>query len=599
MEESLPARSGKNRIAHYIPFLITNSFFPMIRFYQPIVATSAALTLSACASLQLNSSTETDAPATEEIVEVTEPVEAPAPELPEPIHPSEEAIATWLNYLDGQAIYAALTEEDLWSRPLDLSRPDPYDKYTEDLYQTLRRGFTFDLTIEDPRVIAQLNWYKSHQGYLNRVSERGSRYLYHIVQELEARDMPLDLALLPIVESAFDPFAYSHGRASGMWQFIPSTGRMYGLKQNWWYDGRRDVVESTRAALDYLDDLQRMFDGDWLLALASYNSGPGTVMKAQRRNRAAGKPTDFWHLDLPRETEAYVPKMFALAKLVHAPDEYGVTLPEVSTDPFFAEVEIGGQIDLAQAARLADMTLSDLYLLNPAFNRWATDPDGPYKLLVHADKEDIFTQNIALLPPENRLTWDRYTIQPGDSLLTIAAKYDITVDIIRDTNSIRGSLIRAGDTLLIPVASQGDQDYALSEENRVRVKQNALAGSDKSRVDHIVQSGDTFWDISRKYNVSVQNIARWNNMAPRDVLRPGQNLVIWVDPLTTSSVVNERNVVRKVGYTVRQGDSLSRIAGRFSLNVTDIERWNSHINANKYLQPGDRLTLYVDVTSMQ
>jgi membrane-bound lytic murein transglycosylase D len=538
-------------------------------------------------------------------VAIDTPSEEESSSIPEePIlskSPSEELLAQELRKQFAQSTIIANTQsDDYWHLPLNLSRPDPYAKYNDDLYQVMRRGFTFDLTIDDTRIDQQLRWYASHQSYINRVSDRASRYMFHIVAEIEKRDMPMDLALLPIVESAFDPFAYSHGRASGMWQFIPSTGRMYDLKQNWWYDGRRDVVESTRAALDYLSQLNRMFDGDWLLALASYNSGPGTVLKAQKKNRAAGKPTDFWHLDLPKETEAYVPKMFALAKLFHSPDEYGIELPFVSTEPYFEIVETGGQIDLAQAAKLADMNLSDLYLLNPGFNRWATDPDGPHQLLVFYDKAELFAENIASLPADQRLTWKRYTIESGDSLLTIARKFEVTVDVVKDVNNIRGNLIRAGDKLLIPVASQNDQYYALSADNRLKVKQNALSGSDKKRIDYKVQSGDTFWDISRKFNVSVQSLAKWNNMAPKDVLKPNQNLVIWVDPsstATTTASIDDRKVVRKVGYVVRSGDSLYRIADKFNLRVTDIEKWNTL--PKKYLQPGDRLTLYVDVTRIQ
>ena len=474
---------------------------------------------------------------------------------------------------------------------------DPYAHYPDDLYQNLRRGFQFDLSLDNPRIMTQLRWYASHQSYFDRVSERAGRYMHHIIAELEARDMPLDLALLPIVESAFDPFAYSHGSAAGMWQFIPSTGRMFGLKQDWWYDGRRDVVDSTRAALEYLDQLNRMFDGDWLLALAAYNSGPGTVLKAVRRNQAAGKPTDFWNLDLPRETEAYVPKMFALAKLIHSPEQYGIELPEISTEPFFAEVDTGGQIDLAQAAELADMDLSDLYLLNPGYNQWATNPQGPHRLLVFADRAELFRERLAELPSDSRMAWQRYTIQSGDSLLTIARQFNVTVETIRQANEINGSLIRAGDALMIPTASAESSEYSMSAGQRLARRQNALAGSDRTRVDHQVRAGDTFWDISREYGVSVQSLARWNNMAPKDVLRPGQTLAVWVNQDNTSVIRNNREVVRKVGYVVRQGDSLYRIANKFNVRIADIERWN-RID-QKYLQPGQRLTLYVDVTRIQ
>ncbi len=185
----------------------------------------------------------------------------------------------------------------------------------EDIWQRIIASYQLDTNIDNPRIEAQLNWYKSHQAYMDRVAERGVRYLHFIAEQIEARNVPGELALLPIVESAFDPFAYSHGRASGVWQFIPSTGRDFGLQQDWWHDGRRDIRAATEAALMYLDALQREFNGDWLLALAAYNSGAGTVRKAMRKNRARGRATDFWSLDLPKETRDYVPKLIALARL--------------------------------------------------------------------------------------------------------------------------------------------------------------------------------------------------------------------------------------------------------------------------------------------
>jgi membrane-bound lytic murein transglycosylase D len=320
-------------------------------------------------------------------------------------------------------------------------------------------------------------------------------------------------------------------------------------------------------------------------------------MRAMRRNTAAGKPTDFWNLDLPRETEAYVPKMFALAKLIHSPEAYGIELPLLDTAPYFEIVDVGGQIDLAQAANMADMDLSDLYLLNPGFNQWATDPSGPHRLLVHAGKASSFRQQLAELPAGSRMAWQRYTIETGDSLLTIARKFDVTVDVIQDANELRGSLIRAGDALMIPTATASSSTYSMSADQRLARRQSSSAGDNTTRVDYVVRSGDSFWDISRTFGVSVQSLARWNNMAPRDVIRPGQTLAVWVEEDNTSVVRNDREVVRKVGYVVRSGDSLSRIANRFNVRVADIQSWNTI--GQEYLQPGQRLTLYVDVTRIQ
>lgn len=416
--------------------------------------------------------------------------------------------------------------------------------------------------------------------------------MHYIVERLDERGMPLELALLPIVESAFDPFAYSHGRASGMWQIIPGTGKMLGLKQNWWYDGRRDVVESTRAALDYLEKLNKRFDGDWLLALAAYNSGAGNVSKAIRRNKKKGKPTDYWSLDLPRETEGYVPKLLALKTLVRDPDSYGITLNPIPNAPTFASIDIGSQIDLAQAAELAELEMKDFYLYNPGFNRWATDPQGPHRLLLPITHAEKFQQRLAELPSENRVTWDRYTIKTGDTLSTIAQHYKTDVQLLQSINNLRGHTIRAGKTLLVPIAAANSSHYALSAPQRMQHRKKVGNGN---KVEYRVKSGDSLWSISRKYNVSTTQIAQWNGMATRDPIKPGQTLIIWSKSERAGQLAQNSGVMRKVSYRVRQGDSLARIASKFNIKVADIISWNN-TNTKKYLQPGDLLTLFVDVT---
>ncbi len=474
----------------------------------------------------------------------------------------------------------------------DLARlPEPIKS---DLWERIREGYTLDHEI-NKRVRQQLDWYARHPEYINRVAKRGERYLFHIVEEIDKRGMPMELALLPIVESAFDPFAYSHGRASGMWQFIPGTGKMLGLKQDWWYDGRRDVISSTDAALRYLQKLNQRFDGDWLHALASYNSGSGNVSKAMRKNRKRGKKTDFWNLDLPRETEAYVPKLIALAILIKEPEIYDLELYSIADKPYFEVVDIGGQIDLAQAAKLAELDMDTLYNLNPAYNRWATHPDGPHRLLVPIGKAQLFEANLAQLPADNRVTWQRYTIKQGDNLSAIAKKHDISVRSLKSINNIKGTFIRAGKTLMVPVATADVAHYSQSAEQRLSSRRNKSAKSAKgTRVDHKVAEGESLWTIAQRYKVSTKKIARWNNMAPKDPIHPGQTLAIWT-PTQHASVETTSPVIRKVSYKVRKGDSLHRIASKFQLQVNDILRWNQ-ISTSKYLQPGQSLTLFVDVT---
>ena len=259
----------------------------------------------------------------------------------------------------------------------------------KDLISRMVAGFSLE-TPQDPRVEQELNYYRKHPRYIQRIQERAEPYLHFILEEIRKRDMPTEIALLPAVESAYRPFAYSHGRAAGMWQFIPSTGRIYGLKQNWWYDGRRDAVSSTLAALDYLQSLNKQFKGDWELALAAYSSGGGTVRSAIRRNKKKGSPTDFWSLKLPDETSVYVPRLLALVEVFRNPQEHGANLLVFPDEPYFETIDLGSQLDLALAAEMADLPIQDLYLLNSGFNRWATDPDGPHRLNLPLDKVERF-----------------------------------------------------------------------------------------------------------------------------------------------------------------------------------------------------------------
>jgi membrane-bound lytic murein transglycosylase D len=481
--------------------------------------------------------------------------------------------------------------------------PEVYAAYPQPDFQNvwnrLRAGFQLQY-VDHPRIATHRDWYARNPTYMARVSERAERYMYAIVEKLEERGMPMELALLPIVESAFDPFAYSHGRASGMWQFIPSTGLHYGLKQNWWYDGRRDIEASTDAALDYLSTLHGYFENDWLLALAAYNTGQGNLRRAIRRNLQAGKPTDFWSLDLPRETRAYVPQLLALSQLVAAPEKYNIALNPIANRPYYDVVDIDSQIDLAKAAEMAEMDIEDLYLLNPAFNRWATDPSGPHRLLIPVDKTAIFVENLKQYPLEERLAWQTYQVKRGDSLAAIARRYNTTVDSLRDINQIRGSLIRQGDNLLIPTASTDADFYALSADNRLEKKQNRGGSEDAQKISYTVKRGDSFWEISRRYKVSVNQLAKWNGMAPKDPLRVGQNLVIWSGkPATSNTVADESRsdrLVRELAYRVRRGDSLARIADKFNLSVQDIAAWNS-LEMQDYIHPGQQLKLIVDITN--
>jgi membrane-bound lytic murein transglycosylase D len=479
---------------------------------------------------------------------------------------------------------------------VNFSLKDESLQNSNDMWQRIRSQLTFDIP-QNNRVILQRNWYAQHPTYLKRVAKRAEPFLYYIVEELEKNNIPVELALLPVVESAFDPFAYSHGRASGMWQFVPGTGTRFNMKQNWWYDGRRDIVASTSGAIRYMQYLHKFFDGDWMLALAAYNSGEGRVQRAVRKNKKLGKNTDFWSLDLPKETRAYVPKLLALADIIKRPENFNLKLYEIANEEVIAQVDIKSQLDLAKAANLAGLSLPELQRLNPGFNRWSTDPDGPHRLLLPKHKIAHFEQGLAKLSKDERLAWQRYKIKNGDNLGNIAKTFHTSIDLIQQVNGIKGNQIRAGKYLLIPVAAKSLDSYILSQDQRIAKKQAKPQAGIK--ITHNVVSGDNLWDLGQRYKVTGSKIAKWNGFAPRDPLKLGQKLVIWQKPNTSvkrSHQNVEQAIMRNITYKVRPGDSFARIADKFNVRISDIERWNS-LSRNKYLQPGQRLKLSVDVTN--
>ncbi|MGS2722282.1 LysM peptidoglycan-binding domain-containing protein [Porticoccus sp. GXU_MW_L64] len=437
-----------------------------------------------------------------------------------------------------------------------------------DLLARLRAGMTMVAKHQDPRIDKQEKWYASHPSYFDRVLKRSERYLYHIVGEVEARNMPMELALLPAVESAFDPFAYSHSHAAGLWQFIPGTAKRFGLQRDWWQDGRRDVTESTRAALEYLDYLNGLFDGDWLLALAAYNSGEGTVKRAIKRNARAGKGTDFWSLKLPRETRAYVPQLLALSRIIANPEAHKLTLVEIANEPYFGEVSFGAQMDLEQAALMAGIGSEELYRLNPAYNRLSTAPGSDQRLLLPVAAVERFEEAIARVPKEQWLATREYRVKSGDILGRIAKKHKVTVADLKRENNLKSDRLSIGQVLRIPGAGvtpiQTRHSY------------------------YTVASGDSLWQIARSHKVSVKNLRAWNNLAPNEYLKPGQQLQV----SSYKPVIRTTN--RKLNYRVKRGDSLSRIASHFNVRVKDILSWNK-LNPGKYLQPGQKLTLFVDI----
>lgn len=450
-----------------------------------------------------------------------------------------------------------------------------------DVWHRIRDGFVIsDYETLEPESERQLRWFIEHPDYVARVVERARPYLYHIVEEVQKRGMPMEVALLPVVESGFKPHAYSKSHAAGLWQFIPGTGTVYGLEQNWWYDGRRDVIQSTRAALDYLQKLHNDF-GDWQLALAAYNCGEGTVGRAIKRNQELGLATDFWSLDLPSETSAYVPKLMAVSHMVKFPERYDISLSPIDNSPYLGVVNVGSQIDLALAADMADLSEDELHILNPAFNRWATAPEGPHELVLPLSQIGIFKDALAKMPANKRVKWARHRIQRGESLSVIATRYNTTVSVIKRANQLSSNQIRAGSHLLIPVSSGQLSNTVLATSSP-----NTRNAQPQKKTLYTVKSGDTWWNIARHHELDVGTLTSWNKKTAQDVLQPGQQLVIW------SQTKQQR---KSVSYTIKNGDSLWGISRKFNVSVAQVREWNG-LSDRAMLQPGQNLRLYIDET---
>jgi membrane-bound lytic murein transglycosylase D len=439
------------------------------------------------------------------------------------------------------------------SRTVDLTHPP------RDAWDRIRRGFAIP-NLDTDLSRQWTEYYASHPEAVARMAQRASKYLYFIVDEINRRGLPTELALLPFVESAYNPTALSRSQASGLWQFIPSTGEHYNLKQDWWRDERRDPIASTYAALDYLENLFEM-QGDWYLALASYNWGEGAVQRAMARNEAANLPTDYLSLDMPDETRNYVPKLQAIKNLIANPDKYAVTLPPVENTPYFASISKQQDIDVEVAARLAEMPIDEFKALNPSFNRPVMHGEADDKLLLPTDRVDVFNNNLQRY--QGRLSsWTVYQLRRGDTLATVAKRFSSTETRLRQINNLGPrARIAAGQNLLIPNAEAGGIQLASlatsqpgEDAPRIRAVLNRKPASEPQPAaktaekapaakiaaakpavktvaraapprTHKIRTGDTLYTLARQYNTSVDALRSLNGMRSND-LKVGAELRI-------------------------------------------------------------------------
>ncbi|WP_146074266.1 lytic transglycosylase [Pokkaliibacter plantistimulans] len=466
----------------------------------------------------------------------------------------------------------------------------------DDLWQQTRDNFQLKGFYDNPRVLSQREWYESYKRYLEKVSNQASPYYYHVLNQVLARNMPAEIALLPFIESAYNPMAVSPSKAAGPWQFVPGTAKHLGMRKNDWYDARRDIVDSTQAALNYLQVLADRYNGDWLLALAAYNAGEGTIDQAISRNQGKGLPTDYWSLNLRNETATYVPRLLALASIVDDPEDFGVALAPISNSPYFTVVKTHGQIDLDTAANLAGVSKSELSALNPGYTSGVTAPkgDGPGRLLVPIEAAETLRIGLNNITPEQQVAWRRYEVRRGDNLGVIAERFGTSAQAIKDINSLRSNRLRVGTSLMIPGTYKSISQQQIAQTSKVQrtiAQINTGKGSSapapaKNR-SYKVRSGDSLYTIAQKSGMSVKELASLNKLNPRTPLKVGQTLSL---KALQKSSAQQQVASSKVNYKVRNGDSLSTIADRFNVSVKSLQTWNGLKNHS--IRAGQSLTVY-------
>ncbi len=387
-----------------------------------------------------------------------------------------------------------------------------------DFWHRLRNSFSLENDFDTSPAIRKFErWFANNPEYFDRLSERAFWFIPYVLQEVEKRGMPAEVALLPAVESAFRPDAVSKSNAVGLWQMISATGQRFGLRQDWWMDGRRDVVQSTRAALDYLDYLHAEFSGDWELALAGYNAGEGTIRKAVKRNLTANKSVRYSALKLRKETVEYIPKLFAIRNIISNPEKYGITLRQIPDQQTLAVIDARAQTDLIVAASLAPISAQQLQYLNMGYKRGVTPPNGPHKIVVPIEQAEVMLTALNKLSYQQRLRWARHQVRKGEYLGRIARKHGVSVESIIQANQLTSNLIQPGQELKIPI-STGNYQFAKITSSDIKIR-------DGDKI-YTVKSGDTLWRISQHIGTTLPELLRWNGMSKGSLLHPGQQLIV-------------------------------------------------------------------------
>ncbi|MAJ86476.1 MAG: LysM peptidoglycan-binding domain-containing protein [Cellvibrionales bacterium TMED148] len=435
------------------------------------------------------------------------------------------------------------------------------------IWHRIRNGYQLLPKNLPPRVSDFRRAYLGRQEYLSIVLERSRPFLFYITEQLKLSDLPLEIALLPIIESGYDPFAYSKSHAAGLWQFIPSTGEYFGLEKNYWYDGRLDLVESTRAAIEYLRYLHNHFNNDWLLALAAYNAGEGFINKRIKENLKRGLSTDFWSLKLPRQTREYVPRLLAIADIIKNPQHYAVSLPHIPNRPFFDMILIEDQIEVSEILQKGELSTKNFSALNAGILESITPPLKKYYLLVPTHKGTVVRD---FLQASRKETWrarSKYSVVYGDTLSEIAQKHNVTLDWLKKVNNWKTDHLSIGDTLLVPNKSRFSNEQKQVEKHLVLYR---------------VAAGDSLSKLSDRFDMNLNKLKSINKLRT-DLIRVGQILKV-----QSQRIDSYPPSPRHIYYNIKSGDTLSRIAIKYGTTVEQIINWNN-IQNSQQIHPGETL----------
>ena len=393
-------------------------------------------------------------------------------------------------------------------------------------------------------------------------------FLYFVIKELEKNNLPIELSILPYIESNYDPFSISPSGAVGMWQFMPRTGRLYELNKSWWSEDRHDPFKSTEAAIGYLKYLYQRFDEDIYLSIAAYNAGPSLVDKRINQNKKKGEDIDFWSLNLPTQTKNYVPKYIALRELILNPEKYGITLPNIPYDSVVQKIIIPGQVEILALSEYLEIKPELLYKLNAGYTKWASAPKDESIFFIPKEKYFLFSSEKNPFNKTNDINWISHTVNKGDNLWDLAIKYDTEVAVIKEVNYLNNDLLSINDNLLIPLGKTNSNNFIPYEM-------------------YIVSEGDTLWSIAKKYNLNVNDLARINSLNKNEYLQLGQQLSIGNKNIYRNMESKKRTIL----YSVKQGDNLFKISELFDVTISSIEEINKF--SNPTLMPGQIIKIAI------